>query len=331
MYDSLLKHSSEFHLYVFAFDNECFEYLKKQKLVHLTVISLAEFEDDELLKVKSSRTQSEYCWTCTPSIILYSIIKFKLQHCTYVDADLLFFSNPAVLINEMNEKSVLITEHRYTKEYDLSNLSGIYCVQFVTFKNNEMGLEVLKYWKVKCIEWCFNRFEDGKFGDQMYLNDWSSRFKEVHVLKHLGGGIAPWNVQQYKFLYDKNKLIGIDKNNIIFDVVFYHYHDLKFYNNIVSLTNSMYYINKEVQDIFYKTYVNLLDKKRKLIENTDKNINPNGNLTNKPYNKLKIKTIIRYYLIDIRGSFKNIFLKNMKKNIKNHHYYEIENFIKNII
>jgi len=188
MYESLERCSGDFHLYVFAFDDKSYELLQKLDYEYMTVISLDSFEDDELLKVKSERGAGEYCWTCTPSVIKYAIENYDLDSCTYLDADLYFFANPAVLIDEMKGASVLITDHRYTSEYDQSATSGIYCVQFMTFKNNDFGLNVLNWWRDACIEWCFNRFEDGKFGDQKYLDDWPNRFEGIHVLQHLGGG-----------------------------------------------------------------------------------------------------------------------------------------------
>lgn len=163
------------------------------------MVSLHQFEDSELLRVKPTRTAAEYCWTSTASTILYSINTFGLQNCTYIDADMCFYSDPAALIDEMGENSVLITDHRYTAQYDQSVTSGKYCVQFVTFKNTKEGLAVLNWWRNACIEWCYNRVEEGKFGDQKYLDCWTTQFNGVHELKHLGGGVAPWNVQQYTF------------------------------------------------------------------------------------------------------------------------------------
>jgi hypothetical protein len=90
LYRSLMDKGIEFHLYVFSFDDECYSNLKKQTLVNLSVISLNEFEDDDMLKIKYGRTKAEYCWTSTPSTILYCINNFKLDNCTYLDADLFF-------------------------------------------------------------------------------------------------------------------------------------------------------------------------------------------------------------------------------------------------
>ena len=77
MYDSLLKNCDDFHLYVFAFDDKTNEYLRSQELKNVTVISLSEFEDPDLLRVKPTRTAGEYCWTSTSSTILYCINNFR--------------------------------------------------------------------------------------------------------------------------------------------------------------------------------------------------------------------------------------------------------------
>lgn len=248
MYESLKRHSDPFHLFIFAFDDRSFTLLNKLQLDYVTVISLKEFEDEQLLAIKDTRSAGEYCWTCTPSTIKYCIEYYKLDSCTYLDADLYFFSNPSVLIEEMGEKSVLITEHRYTPIYDdQSATSGIYCVQFMTFKNDTNGMKVLNWWRNSCNNWCYARFEDGKFGDQKYLDDWTSRFDGIHVLENLGGGVAPWNIQQYN-LYDSN-----------FTLIFYHFHNLKFLmNNKIELGN--YRLDKHNLKFLYTPYLQELEQ-----------------------------------------------------------------------
>jgi len=228
MYESLKTYTKNFHLYVFAFDELTEKILKEMNLQNVTVISLPEFEDDELLAVKSSRTKGEYCWTCTPSIIKYCIEKFNLPFCTYIDADLYFYDDPKQLIEEMGDNSVLITPHWYTPIYDQSKTSGIYCVQFITFKNDPEGMKVLEWWRKACIEWCYARFENGKFGDQKYLDNWPEKFKGVYVLKNRGGGVAPWNVQQYDLKNAPEFIIKEKKTGKSFALIFYHYHYLRF-------------------------------------------------------------------------------------------------------
>jgi hypothetical protein len=328
MYESLLKQCDNFHLYVFAFDDKCYDFLISQNYAHLTVISLKEFEDDELLKIKPTRSAAEYCWTCTPSTILYSIKKCNLDNCTYVDADMCFYANPLVLYNEMGNNSVLITEHRYTKEYDQSKNSGKYCVQFVTVKNNEKGLKVLDWWRNACNEWCYDRMEDGKFGDQKYLDDWTTRFEGVHELQHLGGGLAPWNVQQYSFVSNADKITGKElATGKIFDVIFFHYHGTKFYeDNITELTGLGYDLNENVKAVFYKPYIRLINLQKAKINSIDNSFNPNGKLGKSPWKPMSLFVIGYFYLRDLKKSVKNIFGKKLKYQIKHHHFYRMDNF-----
>ncbi|MEQ8688375.1 MAG: glycosyl transferase [Imperialibacter sp.] len=243
-------------MYVFAFDDVCYEYLKRKKPDFVTVIALAEFENDELLRIKAQRSKGEYCWTCTPATIHYAISKFNLDHCIYVDSDLFFYSDPEILVREMGEKNVLITDHRYTKYYDQSALCGRYCVQFMYFSNESTSLQLLEWWRDECISWCFARFEDGKFGDQKYLDDWHN-LENVHVLQHEGGGVAPWNVQQYKIVKIADSISVVKKSdNCSSDLVFFHFHDLKLFSNgNVALSGHHYKLGSDVKKYLYAGYV----------------------------------------------------------------------------
>ncbi len=256
MYESLKKNCADFHLFIFAFDEKCEEVLKKLALENVTVISLKDFEDEELLRIKPTRGKGEYCWTCTPSTIFYVLKNFAVPSCTYIDADLYFFSDPKILIEELGEKSVSIIEHRYTPKYDQSKNSGKYCVQFMTFKNDEDGLEVLKWWRERCIEWCFGRVEDGKFGDQKYLDDWMARFNCVRELKNLGGGVAPWNIEQYRFVEENKKILGIEKKSgKKFPLIFFHFHGFKILNKKQIRLTEGYKISLNARNLIYKNYV----------------------------------------------------------------------------
>lgn len=267
-----MKHSPGSFLYVFAFDDLSFEELTKMNLINTKVISLKEFEDEELLKIKPSRSRREYCWTCSSSIIKYCIEKFNLDVCTYLDADLYFFSDPAVLLEEMKDSSVLITEHRYTPKYDQTNVSGKYCVQFMSFKNNTEGMSVLNWWRDRCLEWCYARYEDGKNGDQMYLDDWMTRFTGVHELQHLGGGVAPWNMQQYEFHKkgDQVELVEISSKKK-YPLVFFHFHALRIFKDHFDL--GIYELADDAKKLVYLPYLEALGEVDNFLKEKKLNFN----------------------------------------------------------
>lgn len=263
MYESLKKHCQNFHLYIFAFDQACLEILHELNLSATTIISLKEFESEELLKVKPLRTMGEYCWTCTSATIEYCLENFSLDHCTYIDADLYFYSDPAVLVEEMENNSVLITEHRYSTAYNFALKNGKYCVQFVTIKNNIDGRRVLSWWKNACLEWCYARFENGKFGDQKYLDDWPEKFQGVHVLKNRFGGIAPWNIQQY------------DTEKDFSSFIFFHFHGCIFLKN-GKIDLGWYQLRKSDLNIIFRPYLRHLEMNRIKLEKINPQIDFHG-------------------------------------------------------
>jgi hypothetical protein len=180
-----------------------------------------------------------------------------------LDSDLYFFSSPQSLLDEMGNDSVLITPHRYTRKYDQSATSGIYCVQFVTFKNDKHGLTVLNWWRSLCLDWCYDRIEDGRFGDQKYLDDWPVRFEGIHILQHLGGGVAPWNMQQYSFYQDSDKVMGrVLASNEKFEVVFFHFHSLMFVRPYYFSPRPRYIRNKSVAKFIFNPYVKKIKQLR---------------------------------------------------------------------
>jgi len=306
LYNSLARHCAEFHLYIFAFDEKCYDLLKNLRLKYATVISLKEFEDEKLLSVKSIRTKAEYCWTCTPSTILYCLKKYQLESCAYLDADLLFFNSPQVLINELKDDSIILTLHRFPKNHDTSEINGKYCVQFMAFKNNSQGLITLNWWREECIKWCYNRLEDGKRGDQKYLDDWTERYQGVHVLKNLGGGVAPWNVVNYDFWKKNGEILGREiSTGQKFKLIFFHYHNSTIYKILGRLKTKYFQpVNKPTELIFYREYDKYLNQAYKKIKSLDKKFNSGIN-----------KKITNYIILAVNDAIP-LFVKNIYRYIK---------------
>ena len=230
LYGSLKKHCPSFEMYVLAMDDVAASYLTSLDYSNLKVVTVAGIKEmyPVLVRLEKERTRGEFSWTLSSFSIQYALRKFNLDSCIYVDADTCFYNNPELLLKECGEKSVLITEHNYTPEYDQSATSGKFCVQFMYFKNNSDGNKVLEYWRSKCEEWCYNRMEDGKFGDQKYLDDWESRFEGiVYNCRNIGCGVAPWNIQKYDISVENGTYFVTERvTKIKKPVVFFHYHAL---------------------------------------------------------------------------------------------------------
>ena len=164
LYLSLERVSSDFHLYVMAFDLACYEKLNSIGFQNMTIDLWDEWETPEIKATKEDRTRAEYCWTCGPTVIYHFLIHYQLSDITYLDSDLFFMGDPQIAFDEIGSASIAITEQGISQEAE--KMFGKYCVQFMYFKNNADGNKVLEYWRLKCEEWCYNRMEDGKWPEK---------------------------------------------------------------------------------------------------------------------------------------------------------------------
>jgi len=303
LYESLVKHCDNFFLYILAMDNETEAFLNRDNFDNRLIIPLSQIESfyPELNELKKTRSRAEYCWTLTPYSIQYAIKKYNLDSCTYLDADIYFFNDPKVIFDEAGNNSIIITEHRYTPECDQTKTSGKYCVQFVFFKNDNDGMEALEWWRQRCEEWCYYKCENGKLGDQKYLDDWTTRFKNVYVPTHIGCGLALWNTQQYDLTIEDGKLFLQDKITRKKEyVIFYHFHGLKkMYadeNKVVWLLSpgKPYVLENKVKELIYKDYLEIISKYEKTHYGSLRKIKKPTSLF---ILKLLLKDIIRSLLI----------------------------------
>lgn len=233
LYNSLEKVSKDFCLYVLAMNDKCYEVLTDLNFPNLTPIKLEDFENEELKKAKSNRSRGEYCWTCSSSLIKYLLTTYDIDHCTYVDADMCFYQDPQVLIDEMIYvgASAQVVEHRFAKDDNRAWRVGTYCVEFNTFKNDEIGMKILDEWVDKCLEACYQKSDGIHWGDQKYLDPLVEKYrKNVNVLSNLGGGVAPWNIVKYKHIASLGDSIVFQERSSkkVFELVFFHFEGITY-------------------------------------------------------------------------------------------------------
>ncbi len=261
--------TSPFTLWILCFDEETQRILSLLDLPNTRLISQREFESDDpaLENARKERSAVEYFWTCTPSLILY-LLKHRpeIQLITYLDADLYFFSEPEPIYDEMGAESILILEHRYAPEYmHMAETSGIYNVSLLSFRRDESALICLRWWHERCLEWCYARVEDDKFGDQKYLDDWPTRFKDVAVLQHKGAGLAPWNITNYSITRQGDH-VWVDERPLIF----YHFHGLAQYSRrVYRASHIAYHITPRQKRWIYEPYLQTLDATASIITQAD--------------------------------------------------------------
>ena len=227
--DSLQQHSGDdFKVFVVCADELTRLLLTKLAVPQVITIPLHQLErgDNALLATKQTRSLVEYYWTLTPTVILRILEQHPtIDVLTYLDSDLYFFSSPAPIFEELGSGSILIHAHRFSPaQAHLGDANGTYNVGLLSFRRDVRGMEALRWWRERCLEWCYARAEAGKMGDQMYLNDWPTRFKGVVELQHHGGGVGPWNHDRYRFRTEGQGHVFVGD----LPVIFYHFHSCTF-------------------------------------------------------------------------------------------------------
>lgn len=189
------------------------------------VIGIDDLDDAELSALAGVRPHREFCWTCTPALVRRMVSTVRDgDHVVYLDADLRFFAAPEVLLEELDDGgTILIHEHRFSpdrRHYESS--SGRFNVGFVGFRAGDEARACAERWRRQSLDRCELDPDNGFCGDQGYLNEWPALYPGLRVMRNIGGGVAPWNLNGYVVdgSPERPRVDGVP-------VVFFHYHSFR--------------------------------------------------------------------------------------------------------
>lgn len=151
--------------------------------------------DSKFIATRATRSQVEWYFTATSCIANFLInLVPQGDRLTYLDADLFFYSNPQVLLREARDSAVQVIPHRFSNRWKGLDIYGIYNVGWISFENSDEGRKVISSYREKCLDWCYDRIEDGKFADQKYLDTWPADFDRVCISGYRGANVGWWNI-----------------------------------------------------------------------------------------------------------------------------------------
>ena len=299
MLETLARHCPDSFTYVLCMNEQTHLILDALQLPRVELLRLTTVEDADLLRVKPGRSIAEYCWTLSSAFCWHLMIdKPEIQTLTYLDSDMMFFSNVEPLFEEIGAASIAIIEHRFQPRLAHLEVYGRFNVEWVGFRRTETGLRCLKTWRDQCIDWCFARVENGRLGDQKYLDAWPAAFSgDLHVLQHKGAGVAPWNFSNYQYsLRDQN--IFVDEKPLIF----YHFHQFQLLTGgRFDYMSTSYSGGASLPAAIYERYVSELNatlaRARKIVPAFAEGIRPAGAVIARrilqKYVPLKVKNVLR--------------------------------------
>lgn len=317
LHESLEKNCQSYELYILPMDKKCGDVLQDMNLNNVILIDYEDFEDNELKSIKKERSRAEFCWTCTAKEIKYVLKRYKVPFCTYIDSDLYFYEDPSVLIEEMNRDGddVQIVRHNFQRfeAKDNEKSAGTYCVEFNTFNNNENGRRVLDKWERECVADCSYGKSKNVMGDQKYLQSWPQEYDFVNVTQNQGAGVAPWNVNKFRYTEKQDKYVITDKETKKeYRLIFYHFQNIVYIDDdYISCCLVDRELIPEVKRI-YENYLRSIIRTKKMLKE-----------------KYEIDSRIRIHPADqAKEDYKKeVFLQRLKNTLKKGMVESLRNFI----
>lgn len=187
------------------------------------LIGLSDFErsNPDVLAIKETRSLRDYYFTMSGCLVDWLLRDSAPEGTvTYVDADLLFYTSPAPLFAAMDGASVGLVGHRHHWWTRRLEKYGRFNVGWVCFRADKTGREAARWWRERCIEWCYGCVDGDRFADQKYLDHIFERFPNVVEIAHPGANIGPWNICRHAVARKADGSFVVDGK---FPLIFVHY------------------------------------------------------------------------------------------------------------
>ncbi|QWG17074.1 hypothetical protein KMZ68_19095 [Bradyrhizobium sediminis] len=256
LYGSLQRHAPGARLWVLCLSEACHRILTALDLPGIVPVRLADFEaaEPEVAATRSTRSLIEYYFTCSPAWMLFVLGKEPdAEWVSYLDSDLFFFAPPDPIFAEMEDSAFGIIPHRFTSRLAHMRRFGIYNVGWVSVRRRDEGFAALRWWRERCIEWCYDRVEGDRFADQRYLDRLPELFGGIHVIEHLGANLAPWNIANYRLEW-RDGSVKIEGR---YPLLFFHFYGVKLAGRYYYNSHRVYHapFSSLVRHRIYEPYV----------------------------------------------------------------------------
>src|SRR6185436_149381 len=103
----------------------------------------------------------------------------------------------------------------------------------------------LAEWAAQCREWCYNRNEPTRFGDQKFLDTWPMRYGAEVCQLGISVNVAPWNVGNWQ-VTSGPCVDGVK-------ICCYHFHEFREQKDGFLLTN--YELRECDVNVIYTPYI----------------------------------------------------------------------------
>ncbi|WP_052323757.1 hypothetical protein [Flavihumibacter sp. ZG627] len=224
--ESVRNFNPEYHFFICLVDQRMpgLDY----EAIHAEIIDIETVEPGiKLLAEKFSIVELNTC--VKPSCFRFFFDMINANRVIYMDPDTFLLSPMSALDDAFAENDIILTPHilsplpmdGFTPDEPLFLNYGLYNLGFLAVQRSEGVSAFLRWWNERTYEKGYNNPAKGLFTDQLWINLVPVYFERVHILRHKGYNMAPWNLHE-RFLVQNDYKFFIDEDPQL-PLVFYHF------------------------------------------------------------------------------------------------------------
>ncbi|MGL4687023.1 MAG: hypothetical protein ACRCVY_09760 [Commensalibacter sp.] len=179
------------------------------------VVRLEDLGIDDLTRWSFKHNVVELC-TAVKGKMLCHILEKGAQKVFYLDPDIAVFSSLQPLVDQLDEKDVLLTPHLLHPEKELIGIAdneigalkhGIFNLGFAAVSNRGDGPRFAEWWRDRLLQFCYEDVPNGIFTDQKWADHVPVFFPNMGIVFDEGYNVACWNLNYRPLSTDDQKNI----------------------------------------------------------------------------------------------------------------------------
>jgi hypothetical protein len=235
---SLKQYNPECTFLIFVADEfdkkEDMKNLPSNVIIARTVLNMDKIKWDNL-SFKYNLT--EFCTAIKPYCFLYLFEKTHYNTFIYLDPDIYLFNSLGPVYDALSMHSIVLTPHILNIDTrdngentsDAILFAGVFNLGFLAIRKDEDSEKMIKWWSYQLDDKCFKDNFDSYFTDQKWMNLLPIFFDNnaLHIIRHKGLNVAPWNYYEREVIKQDNGTFGVkyrdDSFSTVDDLIFVHY------------------------------------------------------------------------------------------------------------
>lgn len=180
---------------------------------------------------------TEFCTSIKPSVFSYLLEKTNYEKIIYLDPDIYIYHSLNPIFEILDNHSIVLTPHITTIQNEFNGdrsesgllSTGVFNLGFCALKRSLSSKKMISWWHERLGDKCYIDSYDSYYTDQKWMDFLPCFFtsEELHVSRHLGMNIAPWNFFEREIFVENDilKVRNREENNekLNFPVLFVHY------------------------------------------------------------------------------------------------------------